>query len=96
MWGSWIHLCVVMSLLQKQSAGSNLKGWFCIHAYVREKYLNKLEKHYFGQLVQPLQPLCEEIAKYCCIASFVQNLSFHNLFHLVQDEVHDEANTCTL
>ena len=26
------------------------------------------------------QPLCEEIAKYYCVALFVHNLSFHNLF----------------
>ena len=33
--------------------------------------------------------LHEEIAKYCCIAS-----PFCNIFHLVHDEVHNEANTC--
>ena len=51
LWGSWIHLCTAISLLQKQSAGSNLKGWLCIHAYLRGKYLNKLEKHILGSLI---------------------------------------------
>ena len=38
------------------------------------------------------QPLREEITKYC-IASSVYNLSFHNPFDLVYDEVQDELNT---
>ena len=60
--GSWIHrnkfvislttvINTVISLLQKQLAGSNLKGWLCIHAYLRGKYLNKLEKNIFGSLI---------------------------------------------
>ena len=48
LWGSWIHLCTVISLLQKQLAGSKLKGWLCIDAYLGRKYLNKLEKHILG------------------------------------------------
>ena len=36
-------ISTVISLLQKQSAGSNLKGWLCVHADLRGKYLNKLE-----------------------------------------------------
>ena len=48
---SWIHLCTVLSLLQKQPAGSNLKGWLCTHAYLRRKYLNKLEKHILDSLL---------------------------------------------
>ena len=40
----------VISLLQKQKAGSSLKRWLCIHAYLRGKYLNKLEKHILGSL----------------------------------------------
>ena len=46
MWGPWIHLCTVISLLQKQSVGSNLKGWLCINAYRSRTYLNKIEKHF--------------------------------------------------
>ena len=125
LWGSWIHLCTVISLLQKQSAGSNLKGWLCIHAYLRGKYLNKLEKYILGSLIllnlqhynhsslsynhsqviyivyHRRQSLCflfldnlsaprEEIAKYYYIAS-----SFHNIFHLMHDKIHNEVNTCT-
>ena len=44
--GSWIHrnkfvkslstvISTVISLLQKQLAGSNLKGWLCIYEYIR-------------------------------------------------------------
>ena len=51
LWGSWIHLCTVIGLLQRQLAGSNLKEWLCIHTYNREKYLNKLEKHTLGSLI---------------------------------------------
>ena len=43
--GSWIYLFLVITLLQKHSVGSNLKGWLCIYAYLNGKYLNKLEKH---------------------------------------------------
>ena len=39
MWVSWIHLCTVIILLQKQSAGSNIKGWLCIHAYLRRIWI---------------------------------------------------------
>ena len=129
LWGSWIHLCTVI-MLQKQSAGSNLKGWLCIHAYLRGKYLNKLEKHILGSLILLnfhhynhssfsydhsqviynlpweaklvsfsriiFQPLHEEIAKYYCITSSVHTLSFHNMFHLVHDEVYDEVSTFAL
>ena len=48
LWDSWIRLCTVIRLLQKQSAGSNLKGWLSTHAYFRGMYLNKLEKHILG------------------------------------------------
>ena len=43
-----------------------------------------------------LSTLTQEIAKYYCITSSVHNLSFHNLFHLAHEKVHDEANMCTL
>ena len=43
--------CTVISLLQKYLAGSNLNRLLCIHAYLREKYLNKLEKHILGSLI---------------------------------------------
>ena len=43
---------------------------------------------YFSQIT--FQPLLEEIAKYFWIASSVHNLSFHNLFYLVHNEVQDE------
>ena len=43
---------------------------------------------YFSRIT--FQPIHEEIAKYCCIAS-----SSHNMFHLVHDEVQDETNMCT-
>ena len=65
LWGSWIHHCTVISLLQRQSAGSNLKEWLCIHAYNRGKYLNKLEKHILGSLtlfnLQHQQPQCTQL-----------------------------------
>ena len=38
-------------LLQKQSAVSNLNRWLCIHAYLKGKYLSKLEKHMLGSLI---------------------------------------------
>ena len=51
----------------------------------------KMSQNFYYDLT--LQPLREEIAKYYCIASSVQNLNFHNLFHLVHNEAQDEANT---
>ena len=45
LWGSWTRLCTIISLLQKQLAGSNLNRQLYIHAYLCRKYLNKLEKH---------------------------------------------------
>ena len=127
LWGFWIHLCTVISLLQKQLAGSNLKGWLCINEYLRRRYLNKIETHILRNLTLKnlqhynhsslsynhcqviysllwyaksglsflikFQPLCKEIAKYYCFASSVHNLSFHNIFHLQHDEVHDETKT---
>ena len=63
--GPWIHhkfnnkfvislstiISTVIGLLQKHLAGSNLKGWLCIQAYLRGKYLNKSEKHFLGSLI---------------------------------------------
>ena len=40
------------------------------------------------------QYLCQEIAKKYCIALSVHNLSFCNIFHLVQNEIHNEVNRC--
>ena len=40
------------------------------------------------------QYLCQEIGKKYCIALSVHNLSFCNIFHLVQNEILNEVNRC--
>ena len=61
-------------MLQKQSAGSSLKGWLSIHVYLSGKYLNKLEKHILGSLILSN------------LQHYNNGSSFRNLFHLVHDE----------
>ena len=80
LWGSWTHLCTVISMLQKQLASSNLKRQLYIHAYLCRKYLNELGKHMFWDP----------------ILSNLQHYKLHSITQLTQLQSHPSFIEFTL